>query len=186
MLVSLAAVVTAVIALKGLHRWQKEIIGKAEFEVARILLRSTFKTRDYIRACRSPFISGHEYPEWYKGPVGNHSPQELRDAHIYLYENRFGPIVASAQELDLAVLEAEALWGGIVKIETDKLMACINKLKFEIDVEITSSGSDNGLIGDNLKEHRQILFSLKDSSFSEEIEAIIRSIEKVMLPYLKR
>lgn len=128
LLVSIAAIVTAVVAIKGLHSWQKEIKGKAEFETARLLLQSTYKTRDNIKACRSPFISGHEYPEWYKGPIGIHSSKEKKDAHIYLYKNRFNPILVSVQELDLAVLESEALWGNTVKLEIDKLKACISEL----------------------------------------------------------
>jgi len=185
-LVSIAAIVTAVVAIKGLHSWKKEIKGKAEFETARLLLKSIYKTRDNIKACRSPFISGHEYPEWYKGPIGNHLPKEEKDARIYLYKNRFNPIIASVQELDLAVLESEALWGNAVKLKTDKLKACISELKFEIDYEIDNFVSESDINKDDLKSHRHILFSLPDSSFSEKIDAAITSIEKVILPYLKR
>ncbi len=51
---AVSAAVTAIIAYKGLDKWQKEIKGKASFDIARSLAKTTFKLRDELVFCRSP------------------------------------------------------------------------------------------------------------------------------------
>src|ERR1700730_13385920 len=51
-----AAVTTAVVAVLGLKRWRAELRGKADFDVARGLIRATYKLRDEIQSCRVPLV----------------------------------------------------------------------------------------------------------------------------------
>jgi hypothetical protein len=62
---SVAAGVTAYVALTGLGKWEKELNGKANFDVARELARSVYAVRDGIAYCRSPFTEAQEFPEGY-------------------------------------------------------------------------------------------------------------------------
>lgn len=64
-LVGLAAAITAGVAIVGITSWQRELRGKAEFRVARTLMRATYGLRDAVQDCRAPFISGAEFPSGY-------------------------------------------------------------------------------------------------------------------------
>ncbi len=63
--ISIAAATTAIVAYKGLEKWHKELKGKANFDVALSLIKSTYKLRDKIESCRSPFIPANEFPKDY-------------------------------------------------------------------------------------------------------------------------
>ena len=104
--ISCAAIVTAYVAYTGLEKWQKELRGKANFEVARALIKSVYKLRDEIGYCRSPFISAHEFPDGYMGVRGNHSNEEEGEAWAHVYTKRWEPVGKTIQEFDAAVLEA--------------------------------------------------------------------------------
>jgi hypothetical protein len=73
-----AACITAYVAFTGLEKWQKELRGKANFDVARKLAKSVYMLRDQISYCRSPFVAAAEFPEgYYKGEMERkHSPEE--------------------------------------------------------------------------------------------------------------
>ena len=58
-LLGLAAATTAVVAVIGLKNWSRELKGKAEFEIARNMIRATYKLRNELQICRSPFYSAH-------------------------------------------------------------------------------------------------------------------------------
>lgn len=46
------------VAYTDLEKWQKKLQGKANFGVARELIKSIYKLRDELNYCRSPFITG--------------------------------------------------------------------------------------------------------------------------------
>lgn len=82
-----AAVATASVAVAGLKRWRLELRGKADFEAARALARATYKLRDELAICRSPFVRGQEFPpSYYASP--KRTAQEEKEGWAYVYENR--------------------------------------------------------------------------------------------------
>lgn len=70
-----AAIITTTVAIFGLRSWSKEIRGKADFDVARGLIRATYKLRDEISYSRSPFTSANEFPSGYD-PLNKTSSKE--------------------------------------------------------------------------------------------------------------
>jgi hypothetical protein len=84
-----AAVTTAIVAYRGLQKWREELRGKADFEVARGLVRATFKLRDEIQSCRSPLIRGAEYPQGYQTSNAN-QPADARVEADALRQRRDG------------------------------------------------------------------------------------------------
>lgn len=113
-LVGIAAGTTALAAVIGLRScWSRELKGKAEFEGARNLARATYKLRDALRHCRSPFYSGDEFPE--ETVWDRQDEQGEASKRAYVYENRFDPVRNAIQEFDSSVLEAEALWDQRLK-----------------------------------------------------------------------
>ena len=103
----IAAATTAVVAVKGLRSWSRELKGKAEFETARSLALATYKLRDALRECRSPFYDNSELVHYNPAWAG---PPDQADAneYAYIYKKRFVPVFADVQQFDSHVLEAEA------------------------------------------------------------------------------
>src|SRR4030042_3575314 len=53
--VGVSAIVVAGVAIYGLNRWQKELAGKAKFEIARNLILLGFQLEADFESARSPF-----------------------------------------------------------------------------------------------------------------------------------
>jgi len=52
----------AVVAVKGLGTWQRQLKGQSEYDLSRRLLVALFKFRDAINGVRNPMMLGHEIP----------------------------------------------------------------------------------------------------------------------------
>ena len=55
-----AALVAAYIGWQGLATWRKQLKGRTEYELARRLLSSIYKIRNYVSYFRNPFMSAGE------------------------------------------------------------------------------------------------------------------------------
>lgn len=103
-----AAIVTAIVAYRGLRKWREELRGRVDFKVARGLIRATYRLGDKLRAARSPFVSASEFPSTYRSP-GNATTDEEARALAQVFKHRWEPIVDALQEFEAQALEAEAL-----------------------------------------------------------------------------
>src|SRR6266850_7233997 len=160
-LLGLAAATTAIVAVLGLRKWRQELEGKAHFEAGRNLIRATYRLRDTIGACRSPFYSAYEFPEGYKGGLGaQHSADEETRAWIHIYKNRWAPVWTALQDFDSHTLEAEALWGSTIRTKTDALRTCVRELNLAMDAVIRDKASD----GQDFKSNRD---------FGKEMRSIV-------------
>jgi hypothetical protein len=126
-LVALAAAITAIVAIVGLTSWRRELKGKAEFEVARNLIRATYALRDAVQDSRAPFVSGGEFPSGYGH--ANPSSDDEAQAFGYVFKKRWTPVSKAVQEVDTQTLEAEAFWGAEIRSKTDTLRQCVGELR---------------------------------------------------------
>jgi hypothetical protein len=191
-LLGIAAATTATVAVVGLQSWRRELKGKAEFETARNLIKATYKLRDDLQNCRSPFYSAYEFPEGYKGTLGSPSPQEEAQAWIHIYKNRWAPVWSALQEFDSYTLEAETLWGTAIRSKTDALRQCVRELNTAIDASI----SDKAAGGEHFKSDRDfgkqirsIVAASRDddkNEFSQKIMKAVNGIEEQIRPHLRR
>ena len=191
-LLGLAAATTAVVAVLGLRKWRQELEGKAHFEVARNLIRSTYRLRDEIRNCRNPFYSSYEFPEGYKGDLGTqHSTEEKTRVWMHIYKNRWAPVWTALQEFDSHTLEAEALWGPAVRAKTDALRKCVRELNAAIDAVIRdkASGGEDFKDREYGKEMRSIVAASADdenNSLNQKMGQAINGIEEELRTHLRR
>ena len=190
-LVAIAAATTATVAVIGLSNWNRELRGKASFDAARSLARATYKLRDEVRNCRSPFLSANEFPEGYGGHLGQSSYEEEASAHSYLYRNRWKYVAQALEDFDTSTLEAEAMWGATIRSKTDAFRQCIRELRIAIDAVI----EDIVQRGENFKTDSQFAKEMRskvstssgsDNPLTQRIESSIREIENELRPYLKR
>lgn len=186
-----AAVVTAHVAVNGLKRWRQELEGKTQFDAARGLVKSTYKLRDKLQICRSPFYSAHEFPAYYKGGLGACSSEEETRAWAHVYKNRWDSVWNAVQEFDSQTLEAEALWGGSIRVKTDALRQCIREVNVAIDAVI----SDKTVGGENFKADkdfakamRRIVAASRDddnNEMNQKLAKAISGIEDEVRPHLR-
>ena len=184
-----AAIATAHVAINGLQSWSKELNGKADFEVARNLIRSVYKLRDELRYCRSPWIPQGEFSEDYD--PSNKSPEEVAKAFAYIYKNRWKPVTNALQDFESQALEAEALWGTGVKSKTDELRQCARNLQVAIDAYISNKAND----GDDFKSDpdfgkaiRAEIAATNDENnpLTLKISNAIKNIEEEVRPHFNR
>jgi hypothetical protein len=189
--VAIAAAVTATVAVVGLSNWNRELRGKAAFEVARALARATYKLRDEIRYCRSPFLAASEFPEGYAGHLGQTSNREEANALAYVYGNRWKSVYEALESFDTSTLEAEAMWGAVIREKTDALRQCVRELRVAIDAVI-----ENTVVQDeNFKTDREFERGMRgkvstasgaDNPLTQKIESAITEVESIIRPHLKR
>ena len=185
-----AACVTSYVAITGLGRWQQELNGKANFDTARDLAKSVYGLRDEIKYCRSPFISAHEFPEGYSGASGNNTREEEGQAWTHVYSKRWKPVRKAVRALDVATLEAEALWGKDIKEKVTALKACVRSLNVDIDSFISDkySGGESFKDRDYAKDVREGIWENKpeNNKLTQDINTAIKDIESVIRPHLSR
>lgn len=185
-----AACATAYVALTGLGKWQKELSGKANFDVARELAKSIYALRNEISYSRSPFTASHEFPEDYKGALGNHTAEEQGQAWAHVYAKRWEPVGKAIQAFDTATLEAEALWGKDVKEKAIALRKCVRSLQVYIESFISNkySGGEDFSDKEFAKEVKNGIWDVKadENKFTQEINSAIENLESFIRPHLNR
>lgn len=107
-----AAAVGASVALRGLDTWRRQLRGSVEYELARRLLRCTYRWREAIKSVRRPMVWAYEMPAPPKEDRETMSEEEVHHyGYAMAYQNRWEKVVEARDELQTELLEAEALWG---------------------------------------------------------------------------
>lgn len=193
-IVSGAALVTAWVAVPGLHRWKRELLGKENLEAARNLLRATYKIREAVGSCRDPYLEDKEFPEDYDGREEN--PMEDALAYAYVYRNRWRRVRRARQEFNAAALEAEVLWGCDVRAKAKELRVCLQKLFWGFQQYVLNVKSDNRKFERDKKLAEKVEWIIGETvKYNEELNAsedwfekyggdIITGIENLVRPHL--
>ena len=188
--VALAALVTGIVAIYGITSWRRELKGKANFEVARILIKAVYKLRDELGYCRSSFISAYEFPKEYEGTLGKHSAEEEGQAWAHVYSKRWEPVGNSIQDFEAALLEAEALWGNDIKEKASKLLGACRELRVAIEAVIDDKYSGGENFKDKefgIKMRARVSATKSDNDdLSKKITEAISDLESEIRPHLSR
>jgi len=89
-LVSIAAITTAVVAIKGLRLWRSQLKGTTKYQVSQKLLEKTYKLQDALRLARGAWMSVGELSQreqekkWMKMKT---QEKEMRGTKHTLYGN---------------------------------------------------------------------------------------------------
>jgi len=196
-LVAVAAVVTALVAIKGLNTWSRQLTGSAAFETARNLVRATLKVRDALNGFRSPLIMGHEFPTGYRDiqrdyPEEHARNQAYAEAWRQMYNNRWEPVVSAVREFDSCSLEAEALWGQEIRLATNKLRGCVVDIYTAVDLIVEDKAEGGDIFHKDkvlAKKMRAVVAASpkdKDNKLTQDITAAIVAIEDFLKPHLRR
>lgn len=190
-----AAIVGAAVAVRGLNTWNRQLKGGVEYELARRVLKATYRLRDAIKGVRHPVMWAAEMPM----PPEAEAEKMSRDEMSYYgssraYQIRWQRVADVHTDLQTELLEAEVLWGT----DLSKRFEPLNKLERELAVAIRSfltACDPNASEGMKAAAHkrqaadRDILYDeLTDEGdqFTQDVVRAIAPIEEYLKPHLRR
>lgn len=186
----LCALGTVSVAVYGVKSWARELKGKADFEIARHLIRAVYKFRDEIEFSRSPMILPNEFPENYD--PHNRASKYKAESWSYVLSNRWKPVVEAVYELDAQGLEAEALWGADIKQLIQDLRKNAQLLRVGMQAVVDHEMQDNENFecdSDLAKKMRSRVWkSMREENdeITLSINSAIGKLEQYVRPHLKR
>jgi hypothetical protein len=112
-LVTIASIgIAGYVALRGLQTWRDQLKGTANYELAKRLLKATYKLRDALQGVRNPFISAGEIRQAVTEAqldIKHEDPDFHATSSTAVYQIRWKPVGEAYQALELEVIEAEAI-----------------------------------------------------------------------------
>ena len=165
----LALSVGAYVALAGLSTWKHQLVAKADSDLAKRLLLTTYRLRSAISVLRS-----------YLSIVIEHGLKEfLEDADKAIAE-----ISSANSELDLIVVEAHAQWGR----ESTQAIGEVKELGWELRIAYSKFKNISDGHPDEKDSHYGTLFGEgepKNDAFGKRLSAAVSRVENQLQPKLR-
>lgn len=183
-----AAFIAAGTAAIGVNTWRAELKGKAEFEIARNLMRSVYKARESIAHIRSPFIMAMEFPEEYRSAQPRPTREQAQSGYAFVYQKRWDRLTPTIEELGVLSLEAEVLLGKEVSDAVAQFRRCIVRLNVSLQDFIEEKGEPTRSPDrEYSKKIRADVCDAKedDNELTQEINRTISALESLMVKHLK-
>ena len=188
-----AAITGAVVAVKGLGTWQRQLKGQSEYELSRRILVSVFKYRDAINGVRHPVMWAYEIPSPPEEEAKTMSREQIRFyGTSKAYQARWDKVQAERTTLYADLLEAEAIWGAELKELFKRVFDLEHELFARIRhyVELINPDTDEAskeAIRNIDKKARDIMYdnlSEEPDEYKQDIISAIEQIEKYLKPKL--
>jgi hypothetical protein len=185
-LTGLAAVAAVALGVLGLKTWERQLLGTADHEVSRRLLRATYRLREAIQILRSPwFVEFDEMVAASKAAGRDVDTTDSREQEAFGYERRWKKVLDAIVEFDAEMLEAEALWGSEVHKCEESLTICLNRLRRSLE-DYWALFHLKRLDADAQEKVRDIILDSGDTNtFSAELKSAFKQIEAMIRPHLK-
>lgn len=191
-LVGLFAASAAVFAYLGISEWRKELKGKAEYQLAKDVLKSVYKVREAFKHVRCPIIYQYEYPEEMRSSDGHLEGKHDYEGNMYVYQKRWEVMEVSFKELEEHHLAAQVEWGPEFQNVIIKLRACRVELMTAIQRMLARKKNPrNGALTsvEERTEERSVLEEIgsdsKPDEFTSQINEAINEFEKWLRPHIK-
>jgi hypothetical protein len=187
--------IAAIVAIKGLQTWRRQLQGTADYDLAKRLLKAAYRLRDSLQAVRNPFMSAGEIQHAMKEAGLEFKPTDEQfnaASTAAAYQLRWKPVVEAYQALELEVIEAEALWGPSAKSAIIAIRKTVNSLSVAIDLTLRDMqpGARGILDNESRQTFQRILYSIshkpEDDAFLKELTDATAEMEAIARPYLKR
>lgn len=184
---SCTAIVAVYIAGRGLHTWNRQLRGTAQYELARRVLRATYRLRDALDGVRNPVIWGAEMPDPPKESAAEMSRREQRHWGIrQAYAARWDLVSKHRSELQAELLEAEVLWGHGLPHLVKPLHALQTELFTAVETHLLATdpaqGASRSIYVDLISKRRQVLYDRSDDDgpdhYRSELLEAVAAIER--------
>lgn len=193
-LVVVAAPATgAVVAVKGLSTWRRQLKGQSDYNLAKDVLINLYKYRDALFFVRHPLITGAEL----KLPEGV-DEKGLKYAEVnYLrtetaYQNRWDKVVEVRSKLQTNIVEIEALWEADLALQLKNIFVHEKDLMFNIScylrvINPSIAAEDKGFDREHV-DRKMLYDTLKDESdtFRMEFKKSLTPLEDALREKLKK
>src|SRR5450830_703379 len=196
---TVAAVVTAgaaaggvIVAIRGLKSWRDQAIGQSEYEVAKRLLRAVYELRESLEAVRNTFIAVGEMAVAYKEaglePKNGKFTEDDRTNDL-VFERRWKRVNEALAKLRPELMEAEVLWGTIIR----ETFVDLNRRVSELYVALTqyarySKQQAHNSLTQAIVEHAEptIWAGLETpDKFAVALAQSVARFEQILRPHLK-
>lgn len=182
-----AAVLTAVTAMRALGTWRREIRGKAEYELARNFLRAVYHVRQGVDTVRNHVRLVSEFPESHD--FADDDPEAQYQANLHIYESRIDVLYAALVELETQRLEAHVLWGPKIDELVQPLRDAATSVQPSIEQHLVRIKS--GETARSAPEWRKIRADLygewdRSDRISKKVDESVRSLESFLKAHLRR
>ncbi|BFM13654.1 hypothetical protein R50072_38070 [Simiduia litorea] len=187
------AITGAVVAVKGLGTWQRQLKGQSEYDLSRRILIGLYRYRDAINRVRNPVMWPYEMPyptdEEAKG-------MDQRQIRFYgtskAYQARWEKVQDEKTILNTDLLEAEAIWGNRLDELFKKVFTLESELftKIRRQMEIANPDTDGArreAVSKLDNNSRDIMYDLSTEDpdeFKRDLLAAIATIETYLKPKL--
>jgi len=194
-ILSSAAITGAIVAVKGLGTWQRQLKGKSEYELSRRILVTLFKYRDAINGVRNPRVWADEMPIPSQDKAKTMSDEEI---HFYgkskAYEARWDNVRREKTALYADLLEAEAIWGDglrdLFKNVFDLEHELLTRIRHYIELinPDTKEESKKAIREFDAKKRDIIFDSLGEDpdDFKSDLISAINDVKKYLKPKLRQ
>ncbi len=193
LILSGVAITGAVVAIKGLGTWQRQLKGQSEYELSRRILVTLFKYRDAINGVRHPAMWAYEMPTPPEDEARTMSSEQIRFyGKSEAYQARWVKVQTERTALYADMLEAEAIWGNDLKDLFKKVFDLEHELFTRIRhyIERINPDTDEATreaVRNIDKKNRDIMYenlSEDPDEYKQDLMSAIENIEKYLKPKL--
>ena len=189
-----AAITGAIVAVKGLDTWQRQLKGQSEYELSRRILINVFKYRDAINGVRYPVMLAYEMPSPPEDEAKKMSQEQIRFyGTSKAYQVRWDKVQSVKTSLYADLLEAEAIWGNEFKdlfkkvfVLEHELFTCIRH-HIELINPDTDKASKDAIREIDI-EKRDVKYDIlgeEPDEYKKELFFSIEDIENYLKPKLR-
>ena len=189
-LVSVAAIITSCVAVKGLFIWRDQLKGTDKYKLSKVILMKTYNLQEAIMSVRMPFVSSAELSQR-ESEIAIKEKETEQEKMIrneaYALWKRTEPMFETVSELRVSKFEAMALFG---KDSVPDINAIIGKA-YELRnaqvgyfrMKIDPSTKNEAL----MDKYWRIVYEMpeEEDDFRKEVDNCVVKIENIFRDYLK-
>lgn len=192
---TLAAVVGAYVALRGLSTWNRQLRGGVEYDLTRRLLKCTYRLREAIKGVRNPVMWPNEMQTPAETEASKMSREKLRHYGIATaYQKRWDKVAEARTDLQTEMLEAEAIWGRTVYEKFDPVFKLQQELFSSVHAYVSACNPDESkdsraVFQVIMQKNRQILNDLSSEmpdEYTQDVTHAVEAIETFLKPHLRK
>jgi hypothetical protein len=192
---TVAGVIGAYVALRGLNTWNRQLKGGVEYDLTRRLLKQTYRLREAIKGVRNPVMWGGEMTSPSEEEAKDMSREQLRFHGLAnAYQKRWDKVTEVRADLQTELLEGEVLWGQEIHNRFEPIFKLQHELYVAVHFYVTVCNPDTPEHSRDAREkamgkNRDILYDISgetEDEFSNDVTQAVKSIEAFLKPHLRK
>ena len=189
LLVCVAAIITSIVAIKGLYIWRDQLKGTDKYKLSKHILKKTYNLQDAIISVRNPFVPSAESAQREletKIDTNENERERMVKNEAYALWKRTEPMFNVLSELKIAKFETLALLGKDYIQDIDSMIGKAYELKSAQNIyfrmKIDPSVRDQNL----MDKYWKIVYEMPEveDSYIKDVNDIVSKIEEKFRAFL--